>query len=128
MNTPINRSEPMPLNDVVTQLGYLRDNSNEQLNEEPEEIWLADVVACETAIKVLAALIGEGYDSLDSVLDILDDYRKLAKQYKVLYQKYETRCKPIHEDGVWHCPACNGRVRINNAHCHRCGKKLGWGR
>ena len=60
------------------------------------------------------------------VLDFLQDYNSLAKQYQALHRKYETPGKPTHKDGVWHCPACNCRVQINHSHCHRCGKRLGW--
>lgn len=95
--------------------------------ERPEnEIWKADVTACETSIRILAALSGEGCTDLETTLDFLQDYNSLAKQYQALHRKYETPGKPTHKDGVWHCPACNCRVQINHSHCRRCGKKIGW--
>lgn len=119
----------MNLNDIIAQLGSLRDDSKDSLRAEPEnEIYAADVTACETAIRILAALDGEGCVDFDTVLDTLQDYRSLAKQYQALHKKYETPARPIHKDSVWHCPACNSRVNMNHTHCHRCGKKLGWGR
>ena len=119
----------MNLNDIIAQLGSLRDNSKDSLRADPEnEIYTADVTACETAIRILAALAGEGCADLDGVLDILQDYRTLAKQYQNLHRKFEIPGKPIHKDGVWHCPACNSRVSPNHTHCHRCGKKMGWKR
>lgn len=119
----------MNLNDVISQLGSLRDNSADSLKADPEnDLWRADVAACDTAIKALAALVAEGFTDLDAVLDLLTDYRSLAKQYQTMRRKYEAPAKPTHKDGVWHCPGCNGRVQINHTHCHRCGQKLGWSR
>ena len=43
-----------------------------------------------------------------------------------LERKYEQPDPPIKQDRIWHCPECNGRVRPHWAHCHQCGKKLGW--
>ena len=69
--------------------------------------WQADVAACETAIRILAALSGAGCTDLETTLDFLQDYNSLAKQYQTLHRKYEAPGKPTHKDGVWHCPACN---------------------
>ena len=111
-------SEAMTINDIINQLGSLRASSAEFAKSDPEnEIWQADVAACETAIRILAALSGAGCTDLETTL---------AKQYQTLHRKYEAPGKPTHKDGVWHCPACNSRVQINHSHCHRCGKKIGW--
>lgn len=54
-------SEAMTINDIINQLGSLRASSAEFAKSDPEsEIWKADVTACETAIRILAALSGEG--------------------------------------------------------------------
>ena len=119
-------SEAMTINDIINQLGSLRASSAEFAKSDPEnEIWQADVTACETSIRILAALSGEGCTDLETTLDFLQDYNSLAKQYQTIHRKYEAPGKPTHKDGVWHCPACN-RVQINHTHCHRCGKKIGW--
>lgn len=101
-------SEAMTINDIINQLGSLRASSAEFAKSDPEnEIWKADVTACETSIRILAALSGEGCTDLETTLDFLQDYNSLAKQYQALHRKYETPGKPTHKDGVWHCPACN---------------------
>lgn len=120
-------SEPMTINDIINQLGSLRESSASFAKGDPEnEIWRADIAACETAIRILASLAGAGCTDLETTLDFLQDYDSLAKQYQALHRKYEAPEKPTHKDGVWHCPACNSRVQINHSHCRRCGKKLGW--
>lgn len=54
-------SEAMTINDIINQLGSLRASSAEFAKSDPEnEIWKTDVTACETAIRILAALSGEG--------------------------------------------------------------------
>lgn len=53
-------SEAMTINDIINQLGSLRASSAEFAKSDPEnEIWKTDVTACETAIRILAALSGE---------------------------------------------------------------------
>ena len=69
-------SEAMTINDIINQLGSLRASSAEFAKSDPEsEIWKADVTACETAIRILAALSGEGCTDLETTLDFLQDYK-----------------------------------------------------
>lgn len=85
-------SEAMTINDIINQLGSLRASSAEFAKSDPEsEIWKADVTACETAIRILAALSGEGCTDLETTLDFLQDYNSLAKQYQTLHRKYEAQ-------------------------------------
>lgn len=120
----------MDLNDVIAQLGSLRNYSADNLKADPEsenrDIWLQDVEACETAIRILAAFINENCRDFEGALDILQDYRTLSKQYSVLHRKFEVGGKPIHKDAVWHCPSCNRRVHPRHSFCHCCGKRLRW--
>lgn len=58
-------SEAMTINDIINQLGSLRASSAEFAKSDPEnEIWQADVTACETSIRILAALSGAGCTDL----------------------------------------------------------------
>lgn len=42
-------------------------------------------------------------------------------------EKYQTNAKPIQKTmTLYLCPSCHRRVKKNQSHCHRCGKKLGW--
>lgn len=117
----------MSINGTINQLGSLRASSAEFAKSDPEnEIWKTDIVACETAIRILAALAGEGCIDLDTTLDLLQDYNAIAKQYQTLHRKHETPGKPFLKDSVWHCPDCNRRVSPNHSFCHRCGKRLAW--
>lgn len=76
-------SEAMTINDIINQLGSLRASSAEFAKSDTEnEIWQADVAACETAIRILAALSGAGCTDLETTLDFLQDYNSLAKQYQ----------------------------------------------
>ena len=121
----------MDINAIISTLGSLRAYSADNLKADPEsenrDIWQQDVQACETAIGILAALTDEGISDLAGTMDMLQDYRALAKQCRVMHLKFEVAAHPTHKDGVWHCPACNSRVATNHTHCHRCGKMLGWG-
>lgn len=83
-------SEPMTINDIINQLGSLRESSASFAKGDPEnEIWRADIAACETAIRILASLAGAGCTDLETTLDFLQDYDSLAKQYQALHRKYE---------------------------------------
>lgn len=63
-------NETMTINDIINQLGSLRASSAEFAKSDPEnEIWKTDVTACETAIRILAALSGEGCTDLETTLD-----------------------------------------------------------
>lgn len=65
-------NETMTINDIINQLGSLRASSAEFAKSDPEnEIWKTDVTACETAIRILAALSGEGCTDLETTLDFL---------------------------------------------------------
>lgn len=77
-------------------------------------------------VNILFAISEEGASTAEDALDILHDYRLQSKQYAALQKKHLTAGKLLWKDGVWHCPDCNGRCRLNNSFCHRCGKKLGW--
>lgn len=125
-------NDPTNLNEVIETLGFFREQSLEstkRLDETTGNVGTRDLnaEALETAIKALAALVAEGYRTLDDALDLVFDYRSLSKQYQILHKKYEIPEAANHKDGVWHCPSCNGRVQRNHTHCHRCGKKLRWG-
>lgn len=72
-------SEAMTINDIINQLGSLRASSAEFAKSDPEnEIWKTDVTACETAIRILAALSGAGCTDLETTLDFLQDYIIIA--------------------------------------------------
>lgn len=62
------------------------------------------------------------------IQDILYDYPQQAEQLRLLMEKYETEV-PVTIRGIdfYQCPACNGRTGRRHSHCHKCGKKLGWG-
>ena len=122
-------NDPKDLNEVIGTLGFFREQSLEstrRLDEATGNMGTKDLnaEALETGIKVLAALVADGYKTLDDALDLVSDYRSLAKQYQAMRRKYEVPAKPVHKDSVWHCPSCNRRVHPNHSYCHNCGKKL----
>lgn len=111
--------DPMTLKSVIIELSELHKTMDARTKK-------AEAVV--EAIRILAAMLGEGCTDFDTVLDILKDYEGLAKQYQGLHRQFEMTEKPIYKDGVWHCPACNSRIQPNHSYCHRCGKKVGWDR
>lgn len=124
--------DPQNLNHVIETLGHYRNERLESTRRTDEATGNTgardlDAEAMESAIKILAALVAEGYTTTDAALELFMDYRQLFKRYQNLHKKFEIPAGPTRKDGVWHCPSCNGRVQINNTHCRRCGKKLRWG-
>lgn len=103
------------MGDIITFLGQVGAST-------PPET--ADLT--KAAVNILFAISEEGAKTAEDALDIIHDYRLQAKQYAALQKKHLTADKPFLKDGVWHCPDCNGRCRLNNSFCHRCGKKLRW--
>lgn len=57
----------------------------------------------------------------------LTDYNDLAQQHGEMLKKYSQEVKPEYQNGVWCCPDCGSRIHYHHSHCHRCGKKIGWG-
>lgn len=66
-----------------------------------------------------------GIETIDEVLDILEDYDCQAEQIRLLTKKYET---PRHafrnSHGFYVCPACNRRIALRNNYCWHCGQML----
>lgn len=56
----------------------------------------------------------------------LQDYHDLAQQYGEMLTAFCYEEKPVFRNGVWLCPKCGKRIQYNHAHCHWCGKKMGW--
>lgn len=106
----------LTMDELITGLGDIRSTIEGRGRE-----------ICQTAVNIIFALSESGAKTSEDALDILYDYQLQAKQYAALHRKHEVAGKPFLKNGVWHCPACNGRCRPNNSFCHRCGKKLGWG-
>ena len=94
-------SEAMTINDIINQLGSLRASSAEFAKSDPEnEIWQADVAACETAIRILAALSGAGCTDLETTLDFLQDYYKkngIAPMVRILSKNTGYKLKEVYE-------------------------------
>ena len=65
--------------------------------------------------------------ALQEAIGIIDDYEKATEQATLLVQRYEVGAKVIRRDmGIYVCPQCGRRARLNHAYCHWCGKKLIW--
>lgn len=67
-------------------------------------------------------------DTFKEIQDVLYDYPQQAEQLRLLMEKYETEVPVIRGKGFFQCPSCNGRTGRRHSYCHKCGKKLGWGR
>ena len=65
-------------------------------------------------------------NAAEELESVLQDYHDRAKQHGNMIQKYIHSEKPVRQNGVWLCPACNHRIQYNHSHCHFCGKKIGW--
>lgn len=107
----------MPINEIITRLGNVRKVAVAST---------LDADACATAISVLATLSSVGCADLNGVLDVIQDYGDLAKQYQAMHQKHEVAGAPVNRDGVWRCPDCNRAVSVRHPFCRHCGKRVGW--
>lgn len=119
--------EEMTIEAIVTQLDSLKDSSSSFINGgDTDDIWEADVRACEAATGILTALQEEGIRDPEQVRDLIADYNALAKQYQDLHQKFETGDKPLRLGGIYLCPECRRQSRPGNGFCWNCGRKLDW--
>ena len=119
----------MPVDAILAQLSSLKDNSKSFIDgsdAEADEIWAADVAACEAATAIIIALQDEGISGPEQVRDLVQDYNAQAKQYQAMHQKYEVPVRPKNLGGVWLCPDCNRQMRPGNNYCWNCGKRLRW--
>lgn len=95
---------------IIRQLQNLKENSESFFDEaEPESIWADDIKA------------------LNEAMDIVNDYGKMAEQYRKVVSKYEVAKDAVRNGaGIYLCPDCSSRVFPEHEHCRRCGRRLGW--
>lgn len=111
---------------ILKQLSSLKDNSESFASEkDADPIWQKDIEALEAAISMISVLQDEGIKDYDTLKDAIFDQTLLRKEYQQMHLKHRKAAKPIHKDGVAHCPDCNKRVHPNHTYCHWCGKLLG---
>lgn len=119
----------MSMDTILAQLSSMKDNSISFIDgrdAEANEIWAADVAACEAATAIITALQDEGISNPEQVRDLVHDYKAQVKQYQTMHQKYEVPVRPKNFGGAWLCPDCSRRMRPGNNFCWNCGKRLGW--
>lgn len=134
---PLEARSGMGLDTILAQLASLKDNSQSFIVPEPadpeaQEIWKADVEACEAATAILSALQDEGIKDPEEVRDLIADYNALAQQYQTLHRKFEEPAKPERIGGKFGykklCPDCHREIlpRSDAPHCWFCGRRLDW--
>ena len=120
-------SETMTVDAIVSQLASLKDNARSFLHtpQEPDDnIWLADIEACEAATAILSALQDEGIEDPEALKDMIFDYRLLSEQYKKLHQKFNIPSQPKHEGNRELCPTCGRQLSSFWKHCPECGERI----
>lgn len=129
------QSNGMAIDAILAQLSSMKDNAESFLEPNPadpegQEVWKADIAACEAATAILSALQDEGIRNPDEVRDLIHDYRAQAEQCRKMYQKYEEPTKPERIGGKFGykklCPECHREIipRSDAPHCWYCGKRL----
>jgi len=127
----------MAIDAILAQLASMKDNAESFLEPKPtdpegQEVWKADIAACEAATAILSALQDEGIRDPEQVRDLIHDYRAQAEQCRKMHQKYEEPKTVLRIGGgaraACLCPECRSQNRPGNAYCWNCGKRLGWGR
>lgn len=121
----------MGIDTILAQLASMKDNAQSFIVPEPadpeaQEIWKADVEACEAATAILSALQDEGIKDPEEVRDLVADYKALAQQYQALHRKFEAGDRPERFAGIYLCPECKRQSRPGNPYCWNCGHKLNW--
>lgn len=124
-------ADVMAIDDILEQLASMKDNARSFLDpaepdSEYQDVWQADIRACEAATDILSALRDEGISDPEEVRDVIHDYNALAKQYQEMHRKYETPAKPERQGGAFICPECHRQIRGSPKHCTNCGKRLGF--
>ena len=125
-------TQALSIDAILTQLASMKDNAlsfivPEPTDPEAQEIWKADVEACEAATAILSALQDEEIRDPEQVRDLVHDYKALAEEYQKMHQHYEKPEKPIQLGAAYICPNCKKQLRQTNAgHCWACGKRLNW--
>jgi rubrerythrin len=120
----------MTTDEIMRVLADVKDDAEDVIankDTEPHQarFWEQRIAACEAATAILSALQDEGIDDADGVRDLIEDYNKLAMQYKTMVKKFYTAAKPIKKAEIYLCPDCGHRITMKHTHCHWCGKKLG---
>lgn len=130
-------AQALSIDTILAQLVSMKDNAlsfivPEPADPEAQEIWKADVEACEAATAILSALQDEGIRDPEQVRDLVHDYKALAEQYQKMHQQYEEPAKVLRlgtgARAACLCPKCRNQSRPGNAYCWNCGKRLDWGR
>lgn len=130
-------TQALSIDTILAQLASMKDNALSFIVQEPadpeaQEIWKADVEACEAATAILSALQDEGIRDPEQVRDLVHDYKALAEQYQKMHQQYEEPAKVLRlgtgARAACLCPKCRNQSRPGNAYCWNCGKRLDWGR
>ncbi len=128
-----NTTAVMNIDEILSQLSSIADNSRSFIrakkedadDEEYNAIWKADVKACNEAGSILFALQNEGINDPEQVRDLITDYNSLAKQYQMLYAKFELKAKPEQFGDKYICPDCKRIVRgYHDCYCWFCGRRL----
>ncbi len=117
----------MNIDEILSQLSSLADNSSHLIRGDPEQetLWKAGIKACNEASSILSALQIEGINDPEQVHDLIADYNTLAKQYQMLYSKFELKAKPEQFGDKYICPDCKRIVRgYHDCYCWFCGKHL----
>lgn len=114
----------MRIEEMISQLSSLKDNSQSFITNDSDPIWKKRCRSSWAATAILSNLVDEGVNDYDSLKDAIFDDDLMRKDYQQMHMKHRKAVKPIHKDGVAHCPDCNKRVHPNHTYCHWCGKLL----
>lgn len=124
--------QTLSIDAILAQLASMKDNAlsfivPEPADPEAQEIWKADVEACEVATAILSALQDEGIKDPEQVRDLVHDYKALAEQYQKMHQRYEEPTAAERLGTAFICPDCHRQITGRYPyHCGNCGRKLGW--
>lgn len=124
-----NSTATMNIDHILAQLASLADNSRSFITKDPvdkeaDDIWQADVAACEQATAILSALQDEGIEDPEQVHDLIADYNAMAEERRELHRKYEQPDPATSVGGQMFCPECNAQLHYYPRHCPGCGKRL----
>lgn len=124
----------MSIDGILAQLASMKDNAESSIHtpvdEDFDDVWLADIAAIEATTAILSALQDEGIKDPEQVRDLIHDYNAMAEQYQKMHQRYEEPTPVIRlgskAGAACLCPECRKQSRPGNAYCWNCGKRLDW--
>ena len=114
----------LTIDEMISQLESLRDNSADFARSDDDPIWQRDIEACEGAAAILEALQEQHLETVENAVRRIRSYPVLSAACRELRMQFKTGGTPVKIHGTRCCPKCHSPVGMKYKHCPWCGKRL----